>query len=252
MGETSTLINLILLAVAVGVFLKLRSVLGRRTGNERPPFDPYSAGEKTAPGHNPHGDSDKVVQLPKRGPAAIGKDVRGDVEPYPQPRPHEAADRWAGVAPEGSAIAETLTEISLADRHFDGEAFMSGARAAYEMIVSAFARGERKTLKPLLAEHVFKSFEEVIAGREARGETVDQSFIGIDKAELVGAALNAGQAKLTVRFVSELISCTKTGDGVVIEGDPVTVRKVTDVWTFERNVKASDPNWRLTATGAEG
>lgn len=249
MGETSTLINLILLAVAVGVFLKLRSVLGRRTGNERPPFDPYSAGEKTAPGRNPHSDNDKVVQLPKRGPVATGKDVGGGAEPYPQ---QGAADRWAGVAPEGSAIAQTLTEISLADRHFDGEAFMSGARAAYEMIVSAFARGERKTLKPLLADHVYKSFEEVIAGREARGETIDQSFIGIDKAELVGASLEAGRAKLTVRFVSELISCTKTGDGVVIEGDPVTVRKVTDVWTFERNVKASDPNWRLTATGAEG
>ncbi len=251
MGETSTLINLILLAVAVGVFLKLRSVLGRRTGSERPPFDPYSAGGKTAPGRAPHSDNDKVVQLPKRGPVAIGNDTRGGAEPYPQHQP-EAADRWAGVAPEGSAIAQTLTEIALADRHFDGEAFMSGARAAYEMIVSAFARGERKTLQPLLAAHVFKSFDEVIAGREARGETVDQSFIGIDKAELVGAELNAGQAKLTIRFVSELISCTKTGDGVVVEGDPVTVRKVTDVWTFERNVKANDPNWRLTATGAEG
>src|SRR3546814_831764 len=160
MGETSTLINLILLAVAVGVFLKLRSVLGRRTGNERPPFDPYSAGEKTAPGRNPHGDNDKVVQLPKRGPIAVGKDVRGDVEPQPQPqpRPYEAADRWAGVAPEGSAIAETLTEISLADHHFDGEAFMSGARAAYEMIVSAFARGERKPLNPLLADQFLKRF----------------------------------------------------------------------------------------------
>lgn len=249
MGETSTLINLILLAVAVGVFLKLRSVLGRRTGNERPPFDPYSAREKAAPGRG----NDKVVQLPKRGPVATpdkDADISG-IDAYPQREPYVVKNRWEGVAPDGSALAETLTEIGLADRRFDGEAFMSGARAAYEMIVTAFARGERKTLKPLLAEHVFKSFEDVIAGREARGEKVDQTFIGITKAELVGASLVDKQARLTVRFVSELTSCIKNGDGVVIEGDPVTIRKVTDVWTFERDVKASDPNWRLVATGAE-
>lgn len=250
MGETSTLINLILLAVAVGVFLKLRSVLGRRTGHERPPFDPYSAGEKPASINN----GDKVIQLPKRGPAAK-PDLEGDVggvDPYPQREPYVVKDRWADVAPEGSAIAQTLTEIALADRHFDADAFMSGARAAYEMIVTAFARGERKTLQPLLDEHVFKSFEAVIAGREARGETVDQSFIGISKAELVDASLVAKRARLTIRFVSELTSCTKNQDGVVIEGDPVTIRKVTDVWTFERDVKTSNPNWRLVATGSEG
>jgi predicted lipid-binding transport protein (Tim44 family) len=249
MGETSTLINLILLAVAVGVFLKLRSVLGRRTGNERPPFDPYSGGEKPAAARG----NDKVIQLPKRGPAAPAEaetDISG-IDPYPQREPYVVKNRWAGLATEGSPLAETLTEIALADRHFDAEAFMSGARAAYEMIVTAFARGERKTLKPLLDEHVFRSFEEVIAGREERGETVDQNFIGITKAELANASLVGRQARMTIRFVSELTSCVKNRDGVVIEGDPVTVRKVTDVWTFERDVKATDPNWRLVATGAE-
>jgi predicted lipid-binding transport protein (Tim44 family) len=248
MGETSTLINLILLAVAVGVFLKLRSVLGRRTGHERPPFDPYSAGEKPAPTRS----GDKVVQLPKRGPAAeADADISG-IDAYPQREPYVVKNRWAGVAAEGSPVAQTLTEIALADRRFDAEAFMSGARAAYEMIVTAFARGERKTLKPLLDEHVFKSFEEVIAGREARGEAVDQTFIGIASAELADANLAGRRARLTVRFVSELTSCVKNRDGVVVEGDPVTIRKVTDVWTFERDVKATDPNWRLVATGAEG
>ncbi|MCE9648086.1 MAG: Tim44/TimA family putative adaptor protein [Parvibaculum sp.] len=248
MGETSTLINLILLAVAVGVFLKLRSVLGRRTGHERPPFDPYSAGEKPASARS----GDKVVQLPKRGPAAEADTDISGIDPYPQREPYVVKNRWAGVAAEGSAIAQSLTEIALADRRFDAEAFMSGARAAYEMIVTAFARGERKTLKPLLDEHVFKSFEEVIAGREERGETVDQTFIGITGADLADANLTGRRARLTVRFVSELTSCVKNRDGVVIEGDPVTIRKVTDVWTFERDVKATDPNWRLVATGAEG
>lgn len=249
MGETSTLINLILLAVAVGVFLKLRSVLGRRTGNERPPFDPYSAGEKPAPARG----GDKVIQLPKRGPVAPA-DSEADqsgIDPYPQRAPYVVKNRWAGIAAEGSPLAQTLTEIALADRRFDAEAFMSGARAAYEMIVTAFARAERKTLQPLLDEHVFQSFDAVIAGREARGEKVEQTFIGIEKAELSGASLEGRRARLTVRFTSELTSCVKNREGVVVEGDPVTIRRVTDVWTFERDVKASDPNWRLVATGAE-
>lgn len=236
MGEGSNLLNLILLAIAVGVFLKLRSVLGRRTGNERPPYDPYSAPEKTPSGN------DKVIALPKRAQPGAQQQAQTDETPRP--------DRWAGIVPEGSALSQTLTEISLADRAFDAGAFLSGARMAYEMIVTAFARGDRQTLQPLLDEHVFKSFSDAVADREAKGETVEQTFIGIDKAELTGASLEGSRARLTVRFMSELTSCVKNRDGVVIEGDPVTIRQVTDIWTFERDVKNRDPNWRLVATGA--
>ena len=249
MGEASSLINLILLAIAVGVFLKLRSVLGRRTGEERPPFDPFAPKDKSAAS----GNDDKVVQLPgrnrSRGPVDANDDSSFD--PYPQTEPYVVKPRWGGLVAEGSPIAQTLTEISLADRNFDAEAFMSGARAAYEMIVTAFAKGDRATLKPLLADHVFQSFDGVIKGREERGETVDQTFIGITKAEIHDASLVDRRARLTIHFVSELTACTKNNDGVVIEGDPVTIRKVTDVWTFERDVKASDPNWRLVATSSE-
>lgn len=243
MGEASTLFNLILLAIAVGVFLKLRSVLGRRTGNERPPYDPYSAPEKTATS----GD-DKVISLPRR-PQQGPQEQAGTVEPYPQrDEPHVVKDRWAGIAPEGSPLAQTLTEIALADRGFDAEAFLSGARIAYETIVTAFANGDRNTLAPLLEDNVFKSFEGVIAGRESRGETVDQNFIGIAEAALTAAALDGRRARLTVRFRSELTACVKNSDGVVIEGDPVTVRRVTDIWTFERDTGSANPNWRLVAT----
>ena len=241
MGESSILINLILLAVAVGVFLKLRSVLGRRTGHERPPFDPYSAPEKSA-----KPDDKKVVSLPSRGREEA--DISG-IEAYPQREPYVVKNRWAGIASEGSPLAQTLTEIALADRHFDAEAFLSGARIAYEMIVNGFAKGDRKALQPLLAEHVFKSFEGVIAGREARGEQVEQNFIGITKSTISDAALDGKRARITINFTSELTACTKNKDGVVIEGDPVTVRQVNDVWTFERDLKNSDPNWRLVATG---
>jgi len=241
MGESSTLINLILLAVAVGVFLKLRSVLGRRTGHERPPFDPYSAPEK------PVGGDDKVVTLPQRERADADE---SGIDAYPQREPYVVKNRWAGIAPEGSPLAQTLTEIALADRRFDAEAFLSGARIAYEMIVTGFAKGDRKALQPLLDEHVFKSFEGVIAGREVRGEQVEQNFIGITKAVISNAALEGKRARLTINFTSELTACTKNKDGIVIDGDPVTIRQVNDVWTFERDLKASDPNWRLVATGA--
>ncbi len=247
MGETSILVNLILLAVAVGVFLKLRSVLGRRTGHERPPYDPYSAPEKTAA--RGEGGSDKVISLPKR--REVAPETGGAIDPYPQREPYVVKDRWAGIAPEGSPLSQTLTEIALADRRFDAEAFLSGARIAYEMIVTGFAKGDRKALQPLLDEHVLKSFEAVIAGREERGETVEQNFIGISNAVLTAATLEQKRARITIKFTSELTSCVKNRDGVVIDGDPVTVRQVTDVWTFERDLKTADPNWRLVATDAD-
>lgn len=256
MGEASSLLNLILLAIAVGIFLKLRSVLGRRTGEERPPYDPFASNDKpTLPGQSLPGN-DKVVRLPQRGPVAKddtveAADGNATFGAYPQRPPYVANDRWGGLVPEGSPIAQTLSDIAQIDRHFDLQEFMSGARAAYEMIVTAFANGERATLKPLLADHVYQGFEGVIAGREERGETIDQTFIGISKADLYQADLADHRARLTIRFVSELTACTKNNDGIVIEGDPVTIRKVTDIWTFERDVKASDPNWRLVATGSE-
>src|SRR3569833_2370785 len=125
MGEASSLINLILLVLAVGVFLKLRSVLGRRTGEERPPFDPFTRKDKPAA---PKGD-DKVVQLPNRNRPARSADANDDssFDPYPQTEPYVVKPRWGGLVKEGSPVAQTLTEIALADRHFDVEAFMSGA-----------------------------------------------------------------------------------------------------------------------------
>lgn len=246
MGEASSLINLILLAVAVVVFLKLRSVLGRRTGDERPPFDPFSSDGKATPS----AENDKVVQLPRPRRLKPDEDEQS-FDAYPQIAPYVVKDRWAGLAPQGSPLAETLTEIAQADRYFDAKEFITGAKAAYEMIVTTFAKGERETLKPLLDDHVYKSFEAVITDRQSRHEIIDQTFIGITKTELQAADLAGNRARLTLRFSSELTACTKNAEGVVIEGDPVTIRKVTDIWTFERDVKASDPNWRLVATGSE-
>lgn len=233
-GSLELLLNLIFLGIAVAVFLKLRGVLGRRTGEERPPYDPYSAPEQGKnPPPGPPGN-DKVIPL------------RGA-----QQSPDRTAKAGLGmedIAPQGSPLAQTLTEIALADQSFRPNDFLSGARIAYEMIVTAFAAGDRKALHPLLDETVYQSFEAAMTGRETQELTIEQSFIGINKADLIDASLKDRIARLTIKFVSELTSCTKNKDGAVVEGNPATVREVTDIWSFERDISSGDPNWHLVAT----
>jgi predicted lipid-binding transport protein (Tim44 family) len=244
MGDSFNILNLILLAVAVGIFLKLRSVLGRRTGTEQPPFDPYAAPDKTTAGG-------KVITLPKRPQtAARPGEEEGAIDAYPNREPYVVKDSLGGLVKPDSTLGHILTEMALVDRTFDAAAFLSGAKVAYEMIVTAFAKGDSSTLKNLLDPAVFASFDAAIKARTEKGETIEQSFIGIERAELTDAALEGTVARITIRFASELTSSTKNKDGVVVEGDPVTIRHVTDVWTFERDLKSRDPNWRLVATSA--
>jgi predicted lipid-binding transport protein (Tim44 family) len=226
--------TIIFLAVAVVVFLRLRNVLGRRTGNERPPFDPYSRRE--AP---PARAGDKVIDLPTRRPTPeiSGPEVAASVD-----------DRIKTVAPAGSSLHETLKAVAAADRSFDADAFLAGAKAAYEMVVTAFAEGDRKTLKPLLGREVNDGFTSAIAEREQRGETIEFKFVGIDKADITAAGVKGPTVQVTVRFLSKLVSATHDKSGAVIDGDPTHVGDVTDIWTFERDVNSRDPNWKLVAT----
>ncbi len=224
--------TIIFLALAIFIFIRLRSVLGQRTGRERPPYDPYSARDARAPA------SDKVVTLPTRNPENISRPV----EPV--------TDRWKGIAAEGSPIAGGLDAIVAADHSFDAKHFVTGARSAYEMIVTAFAAGDRKTLKGLLSREVYDGFEAAIRDREQKGETVENKFVSLDTADIIGAEVRNNTAQVTVRFVSQLISATRDRAGAVIDGSPDKVTEVTDVWTFARDVTARDPNWKLVATEA--
>ena len=234
MRDVFDIYTIIFLALAVFIFLRLRSVLGQRTGRERPPYDPYSARDAVRPAA-----ADKVVTLPPR-PA----------EAAPKPVAEVQTERWKGVAEPGSAIAAGLDAIATTEPGFDAKHFLTGARAAYEMVVSAFAEGDQRTLKNLLSREVYEGFETAIREREGRGETVETRFVSIDKAEIVGAELRARIAQVTVRFVSQLISVTRDRSGTVIEGAPDKVTEVTDVWTFARDVSSRDPNWKLVATEA--
>ena len=230
--------TIIFLALAVFIFLRLRSVLGQRTGRERPPYDPYSAREVRTPA------TDKVVTLPPR-PAAEPTPTRSvDVPSTP------AADRWKGVADTGSTAAAGLDAVASADANFDVQHFITGARAAYEMVVTAFAEGDRRQLRSLLSREVFDGFDAAISERERRGETAETRFVSIDGATVTAAELRARTAQITIRFVSKLITATRDRSGAVIEGNAEKVTDVTDVWTFARDVSSRDPNWKVIATEA--
>jgi predicted lipid-binding transport protein (Tim44 family) len=114
--------------------------------------------------------------------------------------------------------------------------------------VTAYAAGDRRSLKNLLAREVYDGFESVIREREARGEAVETRFISIDATEITNAELRGKMAQLTLRFVSQLVSATRNRNGNVIDGSAEAVTRVTDVWTFARELTSRDPNWNLVAT----
>jgi predicted lipid-binding transport protein (Tim44 family) len=234
MHEPFDVTTIIFAVLAIFVLYKLRSVLGTRTGAERPPTDPF-ARRKDAPGPAPEGNG-KVIPLPGAAQAP------GQAPTAP---PEEL---YKGVA-EQQAFAG-LTAIRTADPSFDAKGFLEGAKTAYEMIVTAFAAGNRDMLRNLLAKDVFDSFESEIAARENRGEAVEMTFVSIEKAIITDAQLKGVTAQVSIEFLSKLITATREKSGVVVDGSPEKVVDVVDIWTFAREVRARDPNWKLVATGA--
>lgn len=241
MSEAFDLWTLLFLALAVVILLRLRSVLGRRTGNERPPFDPYSPKDAPTGKAEPANGDGKVITLPGT-PKIEGAEMphRDDDE--------EAAPIWAGHAEEGTPLAAGLEAIAAADSNFTPSDFLAGAKIAYEEIVRSFAAGDRRSLKSLLSPEVFGSFDAAITERQKRKETLESSFVGIEKATIVEAELKDRKAMVTVKFVSELISATRNAEGEVVDGDPKKIREVVDIWTFMRDTGSRDPNWQLIAT----
>ncbi|MGY3619762.1 Tim44/TimA family putative adaptor protein [Bradyrhizobium sp. USDA 10063] len=226
--------TIIFLALAVFIFLRLRSVLGQRTGSERPPYD------RAAP--NVLQRDNNVVPMP------------GSVIDQPPPLPSKdvtpPSDRWKGLAEPGTALAQGLDAIVAQDSSFDPRHFISGARSAYEMIVLAFANGDRRALRDLLSGEVYESFDAAIKDRERHEQKTETRFVSIDKAEIVGAEARDRSAQVTVRFVSQMISVTRDKSGTIVDGNPDKVADITDVWTFARDTASRDPNWKLVGTGS--
>lgn len=225
------IILVVALIAAVAIFLQLRSVLGKRTGFERPPFDPYSTDLKKSAEQD---GQENVISLPKR-------DIRN----------HDDNSDIDIIAPQGSELNQGLLNIRKDDPMFAPKSFIDGVRIAYEMIVTSFANADRKGLKPLLSSEVYDSFSTAISEREKTGETVKFTFIGIDKVELVSAKMQSHEALITLRIASEIISATYDKKNELVDGDPAAIVEIKDIWTFSRKSRSNDPNWKLVATQSD-
>ena len=223
MSEGFAYIDILFFAmVAAFIALRLRSVLGRRTGHERR----RSGGFGTARSSK---GADNVVALPDRSGSA--------------------AEAEAGIADlSDGAVKAGLTQIRLADQRFDLRHFLGGARAAFETIVEAYSAGDKEALRPLLADAVFNGFAGAIDQRRAAGQTLETQLIAIRAADVVEAGMQGSNARIAVRVTSEQVNVVRDGEGNVVDGDPATAEEVVDIWTFERDTKNPDPNWTLVET----
>ncbi len=229
MGQAFQFLDIIIFALlAAFLVMRLRSVLGRRTGHERPP--PKDAFGRTKKVEGPEKGDDKVVQLPGREAAEV---------------PCEPAE-----VEEADPLAAGLAQIRRADRQFDLDQFLGGARTAFDMIVASYAAGDTDTLQPLLSEDVFDNFARAIADRGDQSHVLETTLVGIRSAEAIEASMSRTVASVTVKFVSEQINVTRDEDGGVVDGDATRVADVTDIWTFARDTASRNPNWILVATEA--
>lgn len=203
------------------VFWKLKSVLGQRTGLERPPAASMARPEPNS----------NVIDLKPSSPKN---------EPV-----------WKDYAEDGSPLAQGLEAIANVQKDFKVSEFLSGAKSAYEMILSDFAKGDKQSLKPLLSAQVYESFVAVIDNHKASGETKLFQFVGLTSSKLLSATVNGNRAAIEILFKSEMINATLDKNGNPIAGDTKAITDVTESWTFERDVATKDPNWKLVATSDE-
>jgi predicted lipid-binding transport protein (Tim44 family) len=236
MDEFFDIPTLIVIGVAIFVLFRLRQVLGTRTGTERTPLQRTQQQQAQKPAND-----EKVVPM----------------RPVPTPPPSDGdAERRAlklnteieQFSHGSSDVSTGLKAIAEADPTFGPKSFMEGAKAAYEMIVTAFATGDRKTLKNLLEKDVYDGFERAIADREAAGRKVDFTFVGLPKVEISDADYDKRETRVAVKFNAEVVQATRDKDGALIEGNADQVQLIADEWTFARNPKSRDPNWKLVAT----
>jgi len=234
MDDFFDLPTLIVIGLAIVILFRLRSVLGTRTGNERPPID------RSKPAADLAKPDDTVIPMRSRPaePTPVDDDRRA----------RKLAAEIEQFSHGDTGLADGLKALADADVGFSPKSFLEGAKGAYEMIVTAFAQGDRATLKNLLEKDVYDGFVSAISAREAAGQKVDFTFVGLPKIEISEAELDKRQAQVTVRFTAEIVSATRDKDGTIVEGNADQVQTIADEWTFARNPKSRDPNWKLVAT----
>ena len=214
--------DIILFAMVAGfLVLRLRSVLGRRTGNER-----------------------RRDLFPRRATPAADK-VATLVEP------DKRVARSAGDAAPADVVAEGLNRIRRADPSFDPTQFIEGARTAFEMIVAAFAKGDKAELRPLLSDEVFRRYAMAIDERVAAKEALETQIERLDSVDIVEAELVARTAQETLKLVSHQVNVTRAMDGSIVEGSPGQPVEKTEYWTFARDTRSTNPKWVLVATSSD-
>lgn len=223
MPEGFQFLDIIFFAMlAAFIALRLRSVLGRRTENEQRSsnsLSPRRADET----------SENVVRLPEREKVAAHND-----------------DDFSDV--QDPVLARGLKRIKEQDPNFNRVEFVQGARAAFEMIVDAFAAADNARLRPLLNDSVYELFSGAIEERTTAGEKLETTLVGVRESEIVEAGLRGGMARVTVRFVSDQINLQRDSADRIVEGDPGEPTEIIDLWTFGRDTRSHDPNWQLAAT----
>ncbi|MCB1970433.1 MAG: Tim44 domain-containing protein [Geminicoccaceae bacterium] len=225
MSDSFAYIDIIFFAmVAAFIALRLRSVLGRKTGNEQ---------QRTGIGS---------ANNPSESAPANPADV-------PPPLPDITEEIISDM--ENETLRNGLVQLRKVDPSFDLPGFLEGAKAAFAMILEAYARGDRDTLKPLLSADVYDSFDSVITQRDVEGQDMQFELVSVRKADVHEVNLVDGHmARVTVRFDTDQINALKDRDGNILEGDPTHVEELTDLWTFERDTSSTDPNWTLVETRA--
>lgn len=233
MGNGFQFLDIVFFALVAGfLILRLRSVLGRRTGNERPP--------EVFPLRPPMEPPARPIKLPE--PPRTGRQPE---ETSVDRRVETQVDRV-----DTSPLAANLTKIRIADRDFDPDRFLAGARAAFDIVVAAFAKGDAGALRPLLSGEVFAQFKTAIDARNAAGHTLETTVVAGTAPVIVDADIDGRTARITVKFATQQINVTRDGAGNIVDGDANAPADVTDIWTFARNLRSPDPNWTLIATEA--
>ncbi len=208
-------IVLVFAGLALFIIFKLVSVLGTRTGHEtRPEMDPVARG------------------------------ARADAEPAAM----TASEEEQAEAP--TPVTAAAEPLRAADSAFDEGHFLEGAKAAYEMIVEAFAAGDMRSIRRYLESSVYDAFKSAVSAREESGRTLDLKFVGIENAAIASSTVADGAMTAVVDFVSNQVRATYDREGALVDGDPSRVDLVRDRWTFARPAGTNDPNWTLVATGA--
>ncbi len=227
MSDSFQIIDIVIWAMIAGlIFLRLRSVLGRRTGSERPPQTGRFGRHRAAASDSNDQDADH---------AGAGQEEEAGL------------DSFKGLAPQ---VRQGLEAIWRKDKAFDMERFLDGAGKAYGVILEGFWAGSKEDIRPFISDDIFAQFSSAIEAREKDGLTVENKLVETTEMAVDDARLEGDIAEITLRFVSDIVSITRNRDGELVEGNMSDAVKVTDIWTFAKGTRSSDPNWTVVATRA--